>query len=1091
MLTKLDCSVKNFTYIVHVADIHIRLTQRLEEYAEIFGKFYQEVEKTPDSTAIVIAGDLFHSKSDLSPECIQTAKNFLWSCASLRPTVFIAGNHDATLTNKNRMDSLSPLIYSYTYQEKKSLTSLTNPIFLKQILCDNLYYLKENGLYGLGDILFNNMSIFSDPTEYLSYDKIPKNYKNEYRHHIALYHGVVNGVFTNLNFQLFNKLMPLEKFDGHHIALLGDIHKKQDLQRYDDANNKPAVHYPGSMIQQNHGEDIDDHGFSLWDLNQKTYEHINIPNDYGFFTVEVNKGKLVTDLTKIPKKARVHVKCFESVATEVKAAVATIKSISNVDEVTYTRVDSPDDPSKLKVQTNINLADISDITYQNKLLENFLKEKCKVTDQSMINSVLSINTTLNGKVNKDNFARNLRWKPKKFEFDNMFSYGETNVVDFTKCKGVMGLFGPNACGKSSIFSALSFCLFDKFDRGYKAVDILNVQKTSFQCKFNFEINGVDFFIERKAKMDRKGNVKVDVKFWKEENGIKTELNGEERSDTNRLIREKLGTYEDFILTALSVQSGKNISSFFDMNQSDRKDLISQFIGLVIFDKLLDLASPEIKSLNDALKDYKKSDLELKVQNNNNELSSLTSVYNDENKQIEKLKNEKESLNNEILEETKKLKPVDGRFASMSLKFIEEGISVKESNINTSKKQNVELQTKILEENKILADLDTRIKELEDKNITTSYRSYENAKNILSSLTRKLELKKAEVNNKVSRLNTLKKNREFNPNCEFCLKRNSLEVKELKEITDELEKDKIEVLDLLQNRNKTQLEVDNLSWVIDDQNNYLCLMKARNEKNNEISKMESQFSLNKINIQRKESEIESLKRDLEEYNRQMEAIESNRYIQTSIDQLKTKLKNLDFNIEQKNKSLLTMSRRLGYLQNSIKELTDTIEKIKGLEKQLEAYTLYVKAVNRDGIPYMVISNTVPMVECEVNDILSQMVEFHINIETDGKNVIPYIVYDNRKWPIEMASGFEKFVSSLAIRVALINISNLPRPNFLAIDEGFGVIDAINMPSVQTLLSFLKTNFDFIIVISHLDELRDMVDKYIEVKKDNGFSSVNFV
>ena len=86
---------------------------------------------------------------------------------------------------------------------------------------------------------------------------------------------------------------------------------------------------------------------------------------------------------------------------------------------------------------------------------------------------------------KEHIVRNIRWKPKTFVFDNMFSYGEDNVIDFTKMHNVVGLFANNASGKSSILSALSFCIFDKCDRAFKASHILNSQKMSFRCKFNF------------------------------------------------------------------------------------------------------------------------------------------------------------------------------------------------------------------------------------------------------------------------------------------------------------------------------------------------------------------------------------------------------------------------------------------------------------------------------------------------------------------------------------------------------------------------------------------------------------------------------
>ena len=86
--------------------------------------------------------------------------------------------------------------------------------------------------------------------------------------------------------------------------------------------------------------------------------------------------------------------------------------------------------------------------------------------------------------------------------------------------------------------------------------------------------------------------------------------------------------------------------------------------------------------------------------------------------------------------------------------------------------------------------------------------------------------------------------------------------------------------------------------------------------------------------------------------------------------------------------------------------------------------------------------------------------------------------------------EKFISSLAIRTDLVNISNLPRPNFLAIDEGFGVLDSDNLNSMYMLFDYLKSQFGFIMCISHIDAMRDIVDKLIEIKKTNGYSEINF-
>jgi hypothetical protein len=185
---------------------------------------------------------------------------------------------------------------------------------------------------------------------------------------------------------------------------------------------------------------------------------------------------------------------------------------------------------------DIVLKDLTNIEYQNKLIIDFLDKKLNTTDKLKIEDILRINRDNNSTIKKDEFARNLKWKPLRFEWDNMFKYGEGNSIDFTQMSGVYGIFGPNKSGKSSILSAIIFCLFDKFDRGFKGIHALNVQKTTFKCKLEFEISDIHYFIERKGSTTRNGNVKVDVKFWKVVNGVEEELHGTDRRDTNDLIR---------------------------------------------------------------------------------------------------------------------------------------------------------------------------------------------------------------------------------------------------------------------------------------------------------------------------------------------------------------------------------------------------------------------------------------------------------------------------------------------------------------------------------------------------------------------------
>ena len=86
----------------------------------------------------------------------------------------------------------------------------------------------------------------------------------------------------------------------------------------------------------------------------------------------------------------------------------------------------------------------------------------------------------------------------------------------------------------------------------------------------------------------------------------------------------------------------------------------------------------------------------------------------------------------------------------------------------------------------------------------------------------------------------------------------------------------------------------------------------------------------------------------------------------------------------------------------------------------------------------------------------MAGFYIELEMENKNINAYICYGDEKWNLELSSGMERFVSSLAIRVGLINVSTLPRPNFIVIDEGFGTLDSDNIANMESAFNYLKNS-----------------------------------
>ena len=84
--------------------------------------------------------------------------------------------------------------------------------------------------------------------------------------------------------------------------------------------------------------------------------------------------------------------------------------------------------------------------------------------------------------------------------------------------------------------------------------------------------------------------------------------------------------------------------------------------------------------------------------------------------------------------------------------------------------------------------------------------------------------------------------------------------------------------------------------------------------------------------------------------------------------------------------------------------------------------------------------------------------------------------------------ERFVTSLALRVGLINVSNLPSPNFLVIDEGFGSLDSENLSNMQGAFDYLKTRFESVFIISHLDTIKDFMDHLLPITIKKGYSNI---
>ena len=126
---------------------------------------------------------------------------------------------------------------------------------------------------------------------------------------MVLFHGTVDRAETDLGFFLPSDVH-IDKFKGYDLGLLGDIHKKQFL------NKEETIAYCGSLVQQNHGEGLS-HGYLLWDVPKRKSEYIEIQNDYGYYTLNIDGG-VVRDVSDIFKKPRLRVRVLNTSPSELK-----------------------------------------------------------------------------------------------------------------------------------------------------------------------------------------------------------------------------------------------------------------------------------------------------------------------------------------------------------------------------------------------------------------------------------------------------------------------------------------------------------------------------------------------------------------------------------------------------------------------------------------------------------------------------------------------------------------------------------------------------------------------------------------------------
>lgn len=591
----IDDSTTEIRYIYHISDIHIHNYHRHVEYREVFNRTLQTLKThigpNKSSSLIVLTGDIVHAKTDLKPDAYSITQDFFQELSDITTVILIPGNHDLNVSNRDRLDSLYPMLY---IKDKPKI--------------DNIYYLKKSGIYQYYNILFGVTSVVDDimvNAKQIS-TEIWKNIEQENKFKIALFHGAVHGSKTDVGYRMNNDELVVDDFNGYDYVMLGDIHKFQYL------NEDKTIAYAGSLIQQSYGEALSGHGILKWDLFDKESELLEIKNYYGYCTIRIVNGEMIE--TKIPKKPRIRFILentsqiqYQDILNKLDQEYQICEIVMDSHFKTKCHVASPSQQKLKEEFTAFNT--------QEDIIKKYLLKK-DLTEED-ITSIINLHKKIYQKVVFDkkeqiidsmhNSTHNQKWKILELQFSNMLSYGENNMINFQKYdpNEIIGIVAPNHYGKSAILDIILFCLFDKFSRGDRR-DILNKNSNKMYCSLLFRIGSQKYLIERIGQRSKNGlTVKIDVNFYliqEPEDGKEKweKLNGVDKNSTNDKIRELIGNYDDYLTTCFCLQQGKS-TNFIDMTQQQKKEYLNDILRLNVFEDCYKIAKDKFKEFSAQLK----------------------------------------------------------------------------------------------------------------------------------------------------------------------------------------------------------------------------------------------------------------------------------------------------------------------------------------------------------------------------------------------------------------------------------------------------------------------------------------------------------
>lgn len=906
----------------------------------------------------------------------------------------------------------------------------------------------------------------------------------------------------------------------------------------------PTAAYVGSLIQQNFGESIDK-GYLLWDTDTCEHERRFILNDYGFAKVDISRGEDINERVDFIKFSNNKRKTKVYITWEDYEENYSIEKENQIKRLVKDKYGC----ESVRVEFKEIRRDFTDVSDEDEsqqynfedVFKEFVKDGEFNVDDELMAELLEFSRHVDETLEIDESMYNTidDWDLNSIEISNVLSFDKKPIfIDFDKIRGLTGIFGKNFNGKSNVVKAIVWGLYKEILGGNQnssnyLVNIYTDSDTGY-VKENLTINGEKYRIHRKITSKNGKNV-FNTKYEKlvkeyDEDGA---LIGEhwddkisdsktaEQKEVQQLVKDTIGIFDDFTKTSLQAQGGSG--DYINQAQQPKNNLISRFLGLETYKERHDYAKTffndvkrKQKDLGDAIeienkiKDIDSHILEkTKYLNSLKEEKSIAEIkqndVNDEiielTKSIEKVElstiTNKESAENQITTLEKDILTIGSHISSLEewllnnfkkeLPFKEaENIETLQSRLNSdvislkSTELALEALNKWITENSVkseidiskypeeIEDLKKKVVELENKLLTYQGKCCPTCGHIEHQ---------ADPDKEEECLHDIVINKDLIKYKYQLIKENSDIIEHNKKVSESKERVNISEQSISVKKEANKL--------LQDKINLINSSKDIIYHNNEIDNKSKELKEKKETLEVYNKRFDSLKSEIIKFEANKEKVKNNQIVQDKIDEKTNLLKTYKLNAFNLDKNINIVFGEIKVLENNKENFGEKLSSIKNSEKLFKKYSIYMQAVHRDGIPAAIIRRKLPIINSKINSILSEVVDFKIELEIlpNGDIVETFFFSEDKSdaLPLTSASGSQKFIASIVITEALRHMSRLTKPSLRIIDEGFGTLDDELTMGVVNILNYLRNKYKNVLIITHRNEIKDFADNIIEVAK----------